>query len=78
MSITITQEKYTVLVPFIQGLPGFVSYSLQNDYTLKFAFQSGFACCISKNNRNTNQSVHFENEKSDLATHQVILNAIIQ
>lgn len=76
MSIIITQDKYTVLVPFIQGLQGFLQYGVQNSYTVKFSFESGFACCISSNTKNSNKSVHFENEMSDPATHQVILGAI--
>jgi len=77
MSIIIDREKYTALLPLIQTSKGFVDAKVQpNGYTLKFSFDTGFACCISKNTKNTNLSVHFENENLDQAVYFSILSAI--
>jgi hypothetical protein len=77
MSVVIDREKYTALMPLIRTTPGYVGEKVQpNKYTLKCSFSSGFACCISKNDKNTNLSVHFENEGADTAAHLAILNAI--
>lgn len=77
MSIVIDKEKYTALMPLIQTLPGFLGSRVQNTYTLKLGFESGFACLISKNTRNDNLSVHFENQDRDEANYLTIMNAII-
>ncbi|MNC00037.1 hypothetical protein D3C75_473510 [compost metagenome] len=73
----ISREKYTALLPLIRSTPGFYEEKvLPNSYTQKFSFQSGFACCISRNNKNTDLSVHFENEGVDSVAHLAILTAI--
>lgn len=76
MSIVIDKDKFTALVPLISGLPGFSQQSIQNTYTLKFSFESGFACLVSRNTKNSNLSVHFEKEDKDAANHFIILSAI--
>jgi hypothetical protein len=77
MTIVIDSEKYTVLMTLIQTAKGFVGSKVQpNGYTLKCSFDTSFACCISKNNKNSNLAVHFENESSDPETHFAILSAI--
>ncbi|EBO3282891.1 hypothetical protein ACR47K_004727 [Escherichia coli] len=77
MSIIIDREKYTALMTLIQTSQGYVGSKVQpNGYTLKCSFDTGFACCISRNTRNSNLSVHFENESTDPATHFAILSAI--
>lgn len=76
MSITIDQAKYTALMPLIQTLPRFTDSKVQNTYTLKFNFESGFACLISKNTKNSSLAVHFENQDRDEANHLAIMNAI--
>ncbi|ELS9246893.1 hypothetical protein R6I31_003676 [Vibrio cholerae] len=77
MSIIIDREKYTVLMTLIQTSQGYIGSQVQpNGYTLKCSFDTGFACCFSKNNKNTNLSVHFENESKDPANHFAILSAI--
>jgi len=77
MSIIIDREKYTVLMTLIQTSQGYIGSQVQpNGYTLKCSFDTGFACCVSKNNKNTNLSVHFENESKDPANHFAILSAI--
>lgn len=77
MSITITQEKFTALMPLIHTLPGFSGTSVHNNtYTLKASFFSGFACCISRNEKNTSMAVHFENQQNDEAAFFSIMSAI--
>ncbi|EOL9002189.1 hypothetical protein ACM910_004145 [Cronobacter sakazakii] len=76
-SIVIDREKYTALMTLIQTTQGYIGSKVQpNGYTLKCSFATGFACCISKNNRNNNLAVHFEKEDSDPETHFAILSAI--
>lgn len=77
MSVTIDQLKYTALLPLIQTLPGFAGSKVQNTYTLKFLFHSGFACLISKNTKNPSLAVHFENQEKDEANYLAIMNAIL-
>ncbi|PSV87235.1 hypothetical protein [Photobacterium iliopiscarium] len=76
MSIVIDKEKYTALIPLIQTLSGFLGRKVQNTYTLKFSFESGFACLISNNTKNDKLSVHFENQDKDEASYLTIMNAI--
>lgn len=76
MAIVIDKEKFTALLPLIQGLDGFLGSEVQNTYTLKCSFQSGFACLISRNDRNSNLSVHFEKVEKDETNHFIILSAI--
>ncbi|QDX96292.1 hypothetical protein EGD00_02685 [Pectobacterium carotovorum subsp. carotovorum] len=75
--MVITQEKYTALMPLIQTLPGFSGTTIHNNnFTLKFSFYSGFACCISSNTKNTTLAVHFENQQNDEVAFLTIMNAI--
>jgi hypothetical protein len=75
--LKISQEKYTALLPLIRSTPGFYEEKvLPNSYTQKFSFKSGFACCISRNDKNTDLSVHFEKEGVDSVAHLAILTAI--
>lgn len=76
MSIIIDREKYTALMTLVNTLPDLIGRNVQNTYTLKLSFKSGFACLISKNTKNANLSVHFENEDRDETNHFIILNAI--
>ncbi|WP_447908297.1 hypothetical protein [Serratia fonticola] len=76
MAIIIDRVKFTALMPLINTLAGYVGSKVQNTYTLKFTFESGFACLISKNTKNSNLSVHFENEDRDETNYFIILNAI--
>ncbi len=76
-SITITPDTYTKLIPLIRSIPGFKEIkAMPNGYTLKCIFDSGFSCCISRNDKNSNLVVHFENEDRDVMSHLMILNSI--
>ena len=73
----ISKDMYLDLANLMQNYRDFDNVSVQNTYTTKFKFKSGFACLVSRNEKNNNKlSVHFEKRESDPTAYKIIMDAL--